>query len=98
MGNGPTNGLELLLSDEKTIKLREQEKIAIDYMREHREELRSLASFPGVEVLNLGLVYCVTSNVTGCCLGPSRALMLQALDAGVSLNYYVTMLGRGSET
>jgi hypothetical protein len=27
MGNGPTNGLELLLGDEKTIKLHEQEKI-----------------------------------------------------------------------
>ena len=29
-------------------------------MREHREELRLLATFPGVEALNLGLVYRVT--------------------------------------
>ena len=98
MGNGPTNGLELLLGDGKITKLREQEKIAIDYMREHREDLRYLASFPGVEALNLGLVYRVTPNVTGVCLGPSRALMFHALDSRVSLNYYVTILGRGSET
>jgi hypothetical protein len=95
MGNGPTNGLELLLDDRESIKLPEQEKIAIDYMREHREELRLLATFPGVEALNLGLVYRVTPNVTGCCLGPSRALMFHALDSGVRPNYYVTILGRG---
>ena len=48
MGNEPFNGLELLLGDGKTANLREQEKIAIDYMKEHREDLRFLASFPGV--------------------------------------------------
>ena len=98
MGNGPTNGLELLLGDGKITKLREQEKIAIDYMREHREDLRSLASYPGVEALNLGLVYEVKQNVTGFCLGPSRALMFHALDSGVSPNYYVTISGRGGAT
>ena len=48
MGNEPFNGLELLLGDGKTANLREQEKIAIDYMKEHREDLRFLANFPGV--------------------------------------------------
>jgi hypothetical protein len=97
MGNGPTNGLEFLLSDGTTIKLSEQEKIAIDYMKEHREDLRFLASFSGVEALNLGLVFQVNQDVLGVCLGPSRALMFHALDTGVSPNYYVTMQGRGSE-
>jgi hypothetical protein len=97
MGNGPTNGLELLLDDRTNINLREQEKIAIDYLREHREELRLLATFPGVEALNLGLVYRVTPNVTGCCLGPSRVLMIHALDSGVSPNYYVTVMRHTDE-
>lgn len=92
MGNGPTNGLELLLDDRSGINLGEQEKIAIEYLKEHREELRLLATFPGVDALNLGLVYRVTLNVTGCCLGPSRALMIHALDSGVSPNYYVTIM------
>jgi hypothetical protein len=33
--------------------LREQEEIAVNYLREHRDELCALASFPGVEALNL---------------------------------------------
>ena len=95
VGNGPTNGLELLLGDGETTKLREQEKIAIDYMKEHREALRFLASFPGVEAHNLGLVYRVGPNDLGFCLGPSRALMISALDSGVRPNYYGTIIGRG---
>jgi len=66
-------------------------------MKEHRDDLRYLASFPGVEALNLGLVYRVAESALGVCLGPPLALMLRALDTGVRLNYYVTMLGRGNE-
>lgn len=94
-GNGPTNGLEILLGDADKATLREQERIAVNYLREHRDELRALASFPGVEALNLGLVYRVGPNALGFCLGPSRALMISALDSGVSPNYYGTILGRG---
>jgi hypothetical protein len=56
--------------------------------------LRALAGFPGVEALNLGLVYLVGPNHTGFCLGPSRALMISALDSGVRPNYYGTIIGR----
>lgn len=95
MGNGPTNGLELLLGDAEIRKLPEQEKIATEYLREHREELNALAHFPGVEAVNLGLVYRVPPNATGFCVGPSRALMFNALESGVSPKYYVTILGQG---
>ena len=98
MGNGPTNGLELVLGDADTATLRQQEEIAVNYLREHRDELRRLACFPGVEALNLGLVYRVGPNVTGFCLGPSRALMVQALDSGVRPNYYGTIVGRGLQS
>jgi hypothetical protein len=71
-----------------------QEEIAVNYLRENRDELRVLASFPGVEALNLGLVYRVGPNDLGFCLGPSRALMISALDSGVRPNYYGTIIGR----
>jgi hypothetical protein len=93
MGHGPTNGVEFLLSD-AALRPREQERIAIEYLRDNREELRALARFPGVEALNLGLPYRVLPNVLGACLGPSRELMLNALDSGVRPNYYVTIVGR----
>jgi hypothetical protein len=95
IGNGPTNGLEILLGDADKATLREQEETAVNYLREHRDELRALASFPGVEALNLGLVYRVGPNHLGFCLGPSRALMISELDSGVRPNYYGTILGRG---
>jgi len=95
MGNGPTNGLEILLGDADKATLREQETIAINYLTKHRDELRALASFPGVEALNLGLVYRVGPNQLGFCLGPSRALMISALDSGVRPNYYGTILRQG---
>jgi hypothetical protein len=97
MGNGPTNGLEILLGDVDRTTLQQQEEIAVNYLSAHRDELRCLASFPGVEALNLGLVYRVGPNQLGVCLGPSRALMISALDSGVRPNYYVTITGRGSQ-
>lgn len=96
MGNGPTNGIELVLGECESIELSRQQKVAVDYLWEHREELRSLAQFPGVEAVNLGLVYRLPPNATGCCWTPSRALMAHALDTGVSLNLYVTI--QNSET
>jgi hypothetical protein len=95
MDNGPTNGLEILLGDADKATLRQQEEIAASYLLEHRDELRALAGFPGVEALNLGLVYRVGPNQTGFCLGPTRTLMIRALDSRVSPNYYGTIVGRG---
>lgn len=97
-GNGPTNGLELLLGDAQAIPLTEQEEIAAAYLKAHRADLRALAQFPGVEALNLGLVYRLPLGATGCAPGPPRKLMLHALDAGVTPHYYVTLEGRQVES
>ena len=48
MGNGPTNGLEILLGDADKTTVLHQEEIAVNYLRENRDELRVRASFPGV--------------------------------------------------
>lgn len=97
LGNGPTNGLELLIGEGDTLPLPEQEKIAIAYLETHREELRALAQFPGLAALNLGLVYRCSLDATGFCVGPSRELMQHALDAGVTPRYYGTLQGRQIE-
>jgi hypothetical protein len=97
-GNGPTNGLELLLGDAQTLRLHEQEEIAVAYLKVHRDELRALAQFPGVEALNLGLAYRIALTTVGCVLGPPPKLMLHSLDAGVTPNYYVTLEGRQIES
>lgn len=94
MRNGPTNGFEILLGDAQKATMPEQEKIAVTYLTEHRDELLALANFPGVEALNLGLVYDVPLHATGFCLGPPRALMIAALNSGVRPNYYGTLLER----
>ncbi len=94
MGNGPTNGLELLLSEERAIPLHKQEEIAIAYLKANRDQLRALAEFPGVEGFNLGLVCHLQLDVIGCAPGPPAILMHYALDTGVSLRYYVTLEGR----
>ena len=90
LGNGPTNGFDLLLGDAATLKLSEQEEIAINYLRDHRDELRALAQSPGLEVLNLGLQYFPSGSATGLVVGPSRRLMYHCLDVGARPNYYIS--------
>ena len=51
-----------LVDTTTAIKLREQEGIAIDCLKKHREGLRSLASLPGVEADNLAVIYRVSRN------------------------------------
>lgn len=97
-GDGPSNGLELLLGDAKTLHLHEQEEVAVDYLKAHRDELRTLAQFPGVKALILGFVFRLPLSATGCAPGPSPKLMLHSLDAGVTPNYYVTLEGRQVES
>jgi len=86
----PTNGFDLLLGDAETLNLSAQEEIAISYLKDHRDELRALAQFPGVEAFNLGLQYFPTGAATGLVVGPSRRLMYHCLDAGVTPNYYIS--------
>jgi hypothetical protein len=94
MGNGPTNGLEFLLSDKPGLAQPEQEKIAIEFLKVHGDLLRALARFPSVEALHLGLPYRLPLNAVGCCPGPSAELMLNALKTGVMPSYYVMLAGR----
>src|SRR5262245_20835255 len=82
-----TSGLELLLGKGREIRLVDQEERAIAYLKEHRNELRALAQFPGLEAFILGLVHICKPEVTGCCVGPPPPLMWHALDVGILPRY-----------
>jgi hypothetical protein len=44
-----TSGVEFFLGDGRAIGLRDQENLAIMYLKAHRDELRAIAKFPGVD-------------------------------------------------
>jgi hypothetical protein len=93
-----TSGIEIFLGDGREISLVDQEDLAIAYLKTHRDELRALAQFPGVDTFILGLVWICKPECLGFCVGPSPQLMWQALDIGILPQYYVTIDGRGTDT
>lgn len=87
-----TSGVEFVLGDGWKVPLSDQEDIALAYLKEHREALRKLANFSGVETFILGLQYVcrLNSSILGFVVGPDSQLMWHALDAGVQPSYYVS--------
>jgi len=86
-----TSGVEFVLGNGWEVPFQEQEDIAVAYLKEHRDELRMLSEFPGVETFILGLQYIcqLHDGLLGVCAGPSSQLMWHALDVRVHPNYYV---------
>jgi len=89
-----TSGIELLLGDGRTMPTAAQEELAMSYLASHRQELRNLQCFPGVEYLTLGLVRICPVEATGIAVTPSVRLAQQAEELGIDLTYYVTIDGR----
>lgn len=87
-----TSGVEFFLGNGRAIRLRDQEEIAITYLKAHREELRALAKFSGVNAFRLGLVYIakLDGSASGVCLWWNPELMSRALDIGITPAYYIT--------
>src|SRR5438477_4802728 len=87
-----TSGVEFFLGDGRTTRLRDQEQIAITYLKRHRNELRAIAEFPGVDAFILGLVYIakLEAGVSGVALDWPRGLMMAALDVGITPIHYIT--------
>lgn len=86
-----TSGVEFVLGDGRAISLFEQENIAINYLRAHRDELRTIGAFRGVDTFILGLVYVarLEDGVTGVALDWPPELMTSALDAGITPIHYI---------
>jgi len=89
-----TSGIELLLGDGRTMPPAAQEELAMSYLASHRQELRNLHCFTGVEYLTLGLVRICPVEATGIVVTPSVRLLQQADELGIDLTYYVTIDGR----
>ncbi|MGA9979184.1 MAG: DUF4279 domain-containing protein [Candidatus Sulfotelmatobacter sp.] len=87
-----TSGAEFFLGDGRAMKLRDQESIAITYLKAHRDELREIAAFPGVGAFILGLVYIAKLKEadTGVALDWPSELMQSALDVGITPIHYIT--------
>jgi hypothetical protein len=71
----------------------EQERIAIDYLSQNRDALRTLSEHPNVTTFNLGLQYHIRlgENTVGFCMGPSALLMWHCLDIGIAPVFYVSL-------
>jgi hypothetical protein len=88
-----TSGVEFVLGDGLSVPFLKQEGIAVAYLKAHRDELRALARFPGVESFTLGLQcrMALESNVIAFGLDMSANLMWNCLDVGCEASYYVTL-------
>ena len=87
-----TSGVEFLLGDGRAMRLVDQENAALIYLKAHRNDLRAIAGFSGIEGFILGLVYIAKlgGGVTGVALDWDRELMVAALDVGITPIHYVT--------
>jgi hypothetical protein len=94
----PTSGIEFDLGDGLSISLWEQERIAIAWLQEYRDELRALGHFPGARVFILSLQYAfkLDPGTIGFWVDPCPPLMRHCLDIGIDLTYHVR-LDRRSE-
>lgn len=85
--------LHYSLGEGREVPFDEQQRIAIAFMRQHREQLRTLSTWPGVDRASLGLHYRrrVESNVVMFSLELSASFMRHLLDCGFGVSEYVEL-------
>jgi hypothetical protein len=90
-----TSGVAVALGDGEVIPTFVQERLAIEFLTTHREELLVLRRRPGVDVVILGLQLRVRleEGLVGFCVGPSTALMRSALAVGAEPFFFVALEG-----
>jgi hypothetical protein len=84
----PTSGVEKSL-DEGSSGPPLQDRTAVEFLSAHREALRELGAFPGVETFILGLYLSLPRGFAGTCVGPSPGLMWHCLDVGLTPLFYL---------
>jgi hypothetical protein len=87
----PTSGIVFELGAGADVPFLEQDEIAIEFIKQHRDGLKALSEFPNVTHFTLGLQYTrlVQGNVIGFTMGVSPWLMWHLLDIGCRLTHYV---------
>ena len=88
-----TSGVEVVLGNGHVLTLREQQRIAVEFLSNHCDQLRNLARFPGVGTFILGFHYEVEldDSLLGFCLSPTVQLMRHALDVGIEPTFYIVL-------
>ena len=87
----PTSGIEYEIGGGNALSPFEQERLAIEFIEKHRDELRALGQFPGVAHFTLGMQYVKAAqcNLVGFAIGVSPCLMWHLLNIGCGLTNYV---------
>ncbi|MDB5335167.1 MAG: hypothetical protein JWN70_786 [Planctomycetaceae bacterium] len=85
-----TSGFKIELGN-ASAGFHDQQKTATEFVRHHRNILKAMAQFPGVETFGLVLVFQVTltSGLCGFMISSSSELSWHALDVGLSINTVV---------
>jgi hypothetical protein len=67
--------------------------MAIRFIKAHRDALRELADYPGVDTFILGIHVPIdlSTGVVGFCVGPSPQLMWHALDIRIHPTWYIDL-------
>lgn len=84
-----TGGIEFILGDGRSILYPDQEQIALAFIAAHRDALKALGEFPGVDHFILMFHYEreFEGEMTGGNVGASRQLMWHALDIGCRISF-----------
>ena len=92
-GGDRSAGVSKSLGDGLTIRIFEQEKIAIEYLAANTNSLKALAKYPGVSTFILGLQYHIEldAGTLGFSMGPSALLMWHCLEIGIEPVFYVSL-------
>jgi hypothetical protein len=85
-----TSGVEVILGCGKTLGIRVQERVAVEFMDANREALQALIAYPGVESCILGLQYHLpyTPRLRTFCVCPNLRMMELAIAAGIRPVFY----------
>ncbi len=88
-----TSGVEVILGCGKTLGIRVQERVAIEFMDANWEALQALVAHPGVDSCILGLQYHLpyTARLRRFCVCPSLRMMELAIAAGIRPVFYGTL-------
>jgi hypothetical protein len=85
-----TCGVRRRLGDGSVLDISEQERIAVEFLEAHRDALKELAIYPGIECFVLGLEIRtdIDRSTSAMSIGISPWLMWHTLDIGIKPVFY----------
>jgi hypothetical protein len=95
-----TSGAEVILGCGKTLGIREQERVAAEFIESNWEALQAIVGHPGVDCCILGLQFHLPyePGLLGFCVCPCLRMMELAIDVGIRPVFYGTLDRQGDPT